>query len=105
MCSVFLPWTSPVTAADAYSLAREQMVEAIKSNVRDTRHYLDKEARDPRVMQVMGKQAIRPDSSRVETRFFETEWVFLGGQVQFSSGPVSGLYYTKTPAKSQFLFR
>ena len=67
--SILLPWISPATAGDTYSLAREQMVQAIKSDVRDTRHYLDKKALNPQVMQVMAKVPRHEFVPRKERRF------------------------------------
>jgi protein-L-isoaspartate(D-aspartate) O-methyltransferase len=40
---------------DDYAQARQQLVEVIKQDVRDTSLYLDKEALDPRVMTAIGR--------------------------------------------------
>ena len=42
-------------AADEYAQARQQLIEEIEQDVRDTSLYLDKQALDPRVMAAMGK--------------------------------------------------
>ena len=42
-------------AADEYTQARQQLVEEIRQDVRDTSLYIDRMALDPRVMTVMGK--------------------------------------------------
>ena len=42
-------------AGDEYAQARQQMVEAIEHDVRDTSLYLDKEALDPRVMAAIAR--------------------------------------------------
>jgi len=42
-------------AADEYADARQNLVDIIEQDVRDTSLYLDKEALDPRVMTAMGK--------------------------------------------------
>jgi protein-L-isoaspartate(D-aspartate) O-methyltransferase len=41
--------------ADEYAQARQQLIEEIEQDVRDTSLYLDKQALDPRVMAAMGK--------------------------------------------------
>ena len=42
-------------AGDEYADARQNLVDIIEQDVRDTSLYLDKEALDPRVMAAMGK--------------------------------------------------
>ena len=42
-------------AGDEYAQARQQLVEVIEQDVRDTSLYLDREALDPRVMTAIGK--------------------------------------------------
>lgn len=66
---ILLPWFPSVTAAETYSLAREQMMQAIKSDVRDTRHHLDKKALNPRIMEVMAKVPRHEFVPRKERRF------------------------------------
>lgn len=51
---VFLLATT-VQADDKYTAARLSMIQAIEDDVKETSLYLDKEALDPRVMNVMGK--------------------------------------------------
>lgn len=55
LCLLFSVQSRVVHGAENMSQARQEMVDTIAENVRDTSLYLDKEALDPRVMQVMGK--------------------------------------------------
>jgi len=54
-CLMITVQSRTVQGADDPSQARQKMVETIEETVRETSLYLDKEALDPRVMQVMGK--------------------------------------------------
>jgi protein-L-isoaspartate(D-aspartate) O-methyltransferase len=46
---------SAAAAAEDYTQARQQLIEAIEQDARETSLYLDKEALDPRVMAAIGK--------------------------------------------------
>lgn len=50
---ILLAYSSIVVAADKYTIARQEMVKEIISDVQETSIYLDKEALDPRVMDAM----------------------------------------------------
>ena len=54
-CGVMLLSLAAAAAADDYAQARQQLLELIQQDVRDTSLYLDKEALDPRVMATIGK--------------------------------------------------
>ena len=53
-CVMLLVLTA-AAQADEYAQARQQLIDAIEQDVRDTSLYLDKEALDPRVMTAIGK--------------------------------------------------
>ena len=52
---VMLLSLAAAAAADDYAQARQNLIEEIRQDVRDTSLYLDKEALDPRVMTTIGK--------------------------------------------------
>jgi len=52
---VMLLSLASVAMADEYAQARQNLIEEIQQDVRDTSLYLDKEALDPRVMAAIGK--------------------------------------------------
>jgi len=54
ICIMLLALTS-VARGDEYAQARQQLVEAIEQDVRDTSMYLDEESLDPRVMTAMAR--------------------------------------------------
>jgi protein-L-isoaspartate(D-aspartate) O-methyltransferase len=55
LVALLIATPSIATATDRYETQRREMVESIAAYVRETSLYIDKEALDQRVMQVMGK--------------------------------------------------
>ena len=55
ICIMLLLLPAAATRAGDYADARQNLVDIIEQDVRDTSLYLDKEALDPRVMMAMGK--------------------------------------------------
>jgi protein-L-isoaspartate(D-aspartate) O-methyltransferase len=55
LCLTLLLSLACAVHGDEYALARQQLIEAIQQDVRDTSLYIDKEALDPRVMAAIGR--------------------------------------------------
>ena len=58
-----------VLSADDFAVARQQLINVIEQDVRDTSAYLDKQALDPRVLQAMAKVPRHEFVPEAERRF------------------------------------
>ena len=69
LCLFICTFCMDVLSADDFAVARQQLINVIEQDVRDTSAYLDKQALDPRVLQAMAKVPRHEFVPEAERRF------------------------------------